>query len=659
MKQNIFSILFFVLFCLSQTVSGLCQSKLQSDSLSKNSTTLRPIDLVPDQPFWNSASADLFTFWLDSGLYGYYGPQPQIMLDHIPVNINFWGWQNLNMLPLHLSDISEMKSTSGWQLYENSLSAAGTVDFISREPESGLSMGGNMYWGNESGDPGPWIYDSTRVTPNVDRWGPDLTGTLSYKREQWYARSVVSLRNHQQTDPKSHRRLHRTMRALGTSSFNTIQTTSKSGLIETGYSSDAWNLKVRGIQAEDENYLFLQPFGREVPAEASYRQLALSASHHRDGWAVDLKLLREERGLQRRNSEHGFIFNWDEIRNTYVAAISQTTNTYSARTGFNWELRNIKAPGISDTHHLIGTYFFKADLYSGNGHKSVIETGLNFINETTARNIKAALFLQAEPYWNIEISANYNEVLPIQQELITYWIINGYTFFDELEIPYSAELQITKNRLSILELKNSIKLFIPLKLEFSARYLNHLEQNIPWQEVIYSTNFDSEPGLFVITQEAGSRFQFYGTLIHTPVNWLNHRLGLYLNRTLDGSDRYRSYFRQIPEAKITYRLELAPVENLEISIEGRYQSPTYWNEFKALDGQEYQDIDNQFPVFTGVFNSTVPSHFNIDVGARKWLWDRKLNLQFTIQNLFNDEVHMHPMGADRSLLFNIKAEARF
>jgi hypothetical protein len=320
----------------------------------------------------------------------------------------------------------------------------------------------------------------------------------------------------------------------------------------------------------------------------------------------------------------------------------------------------VDAPGLSDTHHLIGTYFIKTELFSGTGHKSVVEASFDYIDETTARNIKASLYLQALPYWNVQLSGRYNEVLPIQQQSIAYWVINeGYTFFDELEIPYDSGQLLNKNKLSALKFKNRLKLFIPLKLELSARYVNHLQQNIPWQEVSYSSNFDSEPGDFVITRESGSRLQLYSSLIHEPAPWVNQYLSFHYNSTLSGSNRYRSYYRQIPTKKITYGLELLPSRSFELSFLGSYQTPTYWDEFKALDGQEYRDIDNQFPIFSGTFQSRVPAHLNVDIAAKKWVWNGKLNITLSIHNLFNDQVFMHPMGADKSLLFNIRAEARF
>lgn len=638
---------------------GNSQSTGSVDSLSKPGA-LRPINLIKEQAHWYKATPDQFTYWLDSGLYGYYGPQPRILLDRIPININFFGWQNLNMLPIQLSNIDRAVTTDDRQSGQYISSPAGSIDFITKRPKPALSVSGSLYFGNETGDPGPWIYDSTRVTPNVDRWGPDLTGSMSYSKDGWYAKSSVALRNHQQTDPRTHRRLHRTMRALGTTNFNKIQTTSSSGFVETGYTSEHLNISIRGLEARDENYLFLQPFGREVPSETSYRQLALAGSHKGDGWTLDLKYIGEEQKLQRRNPEHSYIFNWDERRNTFVAALSQKADEYILSSGFNWEFRDIEAPGITDNRHLIGTYFFKTELLSGNGHKSVIETSFDYIDESTARNFKAALYLQPLPYWSLELSGRYNEILPIQQQSIAYWVLNeGYTFFDELGIPYDAGQTMSKNRLSILALKIAVKLFIPLELELSARYLNHLEQNIPWQEVAYSSTFDSEPGTFVVTQESGSRFQLHSSLIHTPVPWIKQSLHFQFNSTLSGTNRYSSYYRQIPHSRVSYRLEVAPTKNFEVALEGSYQSSTRWYEFLALDGQEYEDIDNQFPVYSGTFQSKVPSHFNLDIAVKKWLWDRRLNMTFSIQNLLNDEVYLHPMGADKSLLFNIKAEASF
>lgn len=661
MKPYLINILFLLtLFFVSRPAPGICQSAVPADSLSYTDTgAIRPIDLVPEQAFWNKASPDLFTYWVDSGLYGYYGPQPEILLDSIPVDINFFGWQNLNMLPIHLPEIIKTVTVSGGQSYQSTYAEAGAIDFISHKPDSGLSVSTSVYWGNETGDPGPWIYDSTRVTPNVDRWGPDLTGNISYRFDKWYAKSILSLRNHQQTDPISHRRLHNTMRALGTTGFNPIQTTSRSGLWESGYLSETWNLKVRGIQSKDENYLFLQPFGREVPSRSEYTQLAGNVNYSADLWSFNMRYIREMQKLGRRNEEHNYVFNWKEQGNTYFGSVSYQSNSLQLYGGFEREEKEISVPGLTEETYSVNTLFANAKIKPGKEFQIKLESGFSFSNGAAARNFRSGFELQPLGGWDVEVIGNYNEVLPIRQQTITYWITKGYTFFDELGIDYGTVLTVTRNRLWDIHFKNSIRPTSKLIINLSIRFIHHLELNIPWQEVSFSSQFDTEPERFINSGESGSRILLYGSLTHTPRNWMTQKLGLHMSQTPGGSDRYRTYFRQIPRRKVTYQLKLTPVQNLDFSLEGRYQSSAHWEEFEALDGQQYEDIDNLFPVYTGTFQSTVASHFNIDVSARKWLWNKKLNLQFTVQNLLNDEVRMHPMGADRSLLFNIKAEARF
>ena len=68
------------------------------DSLG-TSILINPNDLLHVITDWDIATTDGFTYRVNSGLYGFYGPQPSVYLDGMPVDFSFFNWQNLNMLP--------------------------------------------------------------------------------------------------------------------------------------------------------------------------------------------------------------------------------------------------------------------------------------------------------------------------------------------------------------------------------------------------------------------------------------------------------------------------------------------------------------------------------------------------------------------------------
>src|SRR6056297_2065876 len=208
------TLLILVLLAAPLLLFSQPNSGQEPDSLN-DVTALRPADLVSGKAGWKFSSIDMFTYNFSNGLYGNYGLKPAVMIDGIPVDVNFFGWQSLNMLPIYLPVVNGVRSPSKPSIYIHTIQTAGVIDFRNNPVASGLNAGGNVYLGNETGDPGPWIYDSSRVTPNVDRWGPDTGGLISFGKNNWYGRGTYVLRRHQQTDPLTHRRLHRTMREFG------------------------------------------------------------------------------------------------------------------------------------------------------------------------------------------------------------------------------------------------------------------------------------------------------------------------------------------------------------------------------------------------------------------------------------------------------------
>src|SRR5699024_3557575 len=142
---------YVLLICLLWLpIHGFAQETTPEDSLH-SATLIRPMDLIEQNLRWNRASTDLFTSWLSSGLYGYYGPQPTIMVDGIPIDANFFGWQNLNMLPVFVSQVKQTTSLFSPQIYHHTVASAGLVNFKSAPIDSGWSADASYFVVIESG----------------------------------------------------------------------------------------------------------------------------------------------------------------------------------------------------------------------------------------------------------------------------------------------------------------------------------------------------------------------------------------------------------------------------------------------------------------------------------------------------------------------------
>lgn len=648
---------FFLIVLMGFSIPLFAQHGPAKDSLS-NALNMRPNDLIKQESQWNMASTDVFTYRLNGGLYGYYGPQPKTLIDGIPVDINFFGSQNLNMLPILTNNVKGTTSKFSPQVYNNTLANAGLVDFQTAELDTGLTLQSTFYIGNETGDPGPFIFDSLKTTPNIDRWGPDGSFLAAYNQGNWYAKGLFSFRNHQPTDLILNQRLKLTASVLGRNQEFVnykLQSTTQSGLLETGYREKNWGVKARALYGQDEDYLFLQPFGREIPAKTRYQQVAVEGEYRPAKWILKGRYIAHNKTIDKRYDLHTFIFNWDQTTHTFSTSAEFKDSKFSIKPGIIYERISTKAPGINQPFNDLATFFLDGKFSLLKDVSFNFHSNIDYDENQFSETVRLGLTIKPVKQWQIKPEFFYSELTPLRQNSFTYWVNRGYTFANELGISIDQPLESFRDRSTGIELENKFSIVDGLSLTLEQQFVRHYELNIPWQIVEENEFLDTLPGTFTATSERGSRISFFTKVDNTIADWLNQQFSFQIQHTLSGSDRYREYFEQIPEAKIDYQLNVVPNPNLILSLQTSYQSSTEWREYEALDGVEYI-LPSGIPIrrFSGTFDTTTPAFTNVTLGVQKWFWNRHISTQFSLQNLLNQEVRTHTLGAELFTKFNIK-----
>lgn len=652
--------LLFLFFMFLPSILFAQQVDRAADSLAQTDQ-LRPIDFVQEDVRWNTVSTDLFSYWIDNGYYGMYGPQPKVFIDGLPVDANFFGWQNLNMLPIANPGGSTYRITP--DTYHGRPAPAGYIDFQSLPVDTGFSVNASVYLGNETGDPGPYAYDSTKITPNVDRWGPDVETNLSYRKGGWYSRGMFVYRKHFPTDLISKGRLQYTASLLGTNRQyvnHLTYITTMSGLAETGYQGNHWSVRGRATYGNSKDYIFLQPFGREVPAETDFRQFSVQGKYRLSDWLLTGRYTGRQKTIDKRIDLHTYIFNWDQRSHQVAFSADYSTGKVQFNPGITYEYLKTMAPGLSQATDNLFTFFVKAAYPIG--PKSTLATQLNAdINgDDIAKTLRLSLPSLLTSHWSIKPAVMATEVLPVRQHSFGYWVNRGYTFADELDIPMGP-VSVKKNRLTELSLQNDIALLDNLDLTIEPKLITHHALNVPFQPVeAYEFVTDTQPGIFSVTREEGSRLVLYAKIKHTFDDILTQSFSVNYQYTLDGTARYHTYFKQIPETKLQYQLDFQPVQSLMISLNTLYRTSTNWEEFAAIEGNQYRSL-NGIPIreVTGTFHTKTPAFVDVSLSAKKWFWDRKLSTQFTVKNLLNDDLRMHPLGAELSTKFDVQVKMNF
>lgn len=646
-----------LLFLLASLAMG--QAKIDSARVEPISTdgAVRPFEAVRSLLHWNVASPDLFSGWIDGGLYGYYGPQPEIFIDGLEADGMMFGWLNLNMLPLFLKEVTSVRHSTRAGIHRGTRTVAGWLDFQLASPDSGWSTGTSAYLGNESGDPGPWAYDSSRVTPNVDRWGPDVSLAVSYAGDGWYVRGMGAGRKNQPTDLISMRRLNNQRYIPETGSFHPMVTRSGGALLETGYRNRTWKMRIRGLYGRNEDFPFLPFFGREVPADIRYRQLAAEIYHAEGSWSWSARYLYDLKEAGYRANILGFDLDRSSFSHKAVLEAAWNGNRLKLNPGVILRKTGDAGRGLREESALISTLYFRAAYTVG--ENMVLKAGGTAEEGYGARGLSYFLESRISPFPFLTLEPRlFHEQLPPWRGNDFAWLSGrGYEFPAGDPLVSGPVHPLKTGRLSGAELVHRYRLSPGLSVALEHRWIRHHRLGIPWQKVVPDLSYDIRPGEYTFTYHNGSRMQNLVTFTHKAAPWRQEG-GILLQHVPGGENRYRRYFAQIPALRFHYSLRWRAAPDTRIEIRARYHAPTRWREFEAVEGREYRSLVPFYPRQTGIFRTETPSWLDLELRARKWFWKRRFSLQISLQNLLGAEVRMHPLGAEKSTLLQIRAAVR-
>jgi hypothetical protein len=653
-----FSLLLILLLSFLQG-NLMAQPDNEQDSLTTTILT-NPNDLLRTIPEWQAVTTDGFTYRLNTGRYGFYGPQPTTYLDGIPIDFSYFNWQNFNMLPVSMDHLNNISYHSDTQVHGQAMATGGFLDLQTDALDSGFSAYGSFALGNQIEDPGPWSYDPRRVTPNIDRRGPHYSGRFAYQGDGWYAKTHFSLRQHQPTNLNNHHRIGSYSFVDGT--WHPVKNTITNGLAEAGYTTGNWDFKTRMLYGDNEEYIFFQPFGREIPAITKYKQLTFQSSYTTGNWTFRGRYLGHQKAIEYRTNNKDYNFDWDQLKHTLSLSGSYIQPNTELQAGAIIEGSSTNALAMENQQALATFYGdFKSSIAPR--HRLHANASVDIATLETAPSLSVGSSHQLTDSWELSSDLTYEELLYYRQQHSTYWVTRGYDLFDQLDITREIPFSSQKNRSASFKLTNTFTLSPSISLNLSGQYMYHATLNIPWQAVSHDqqqyTGIYTNPQDFDFTSEKGNRFilrisasQHFGSLF-------DHSISTQINHARSTSKRYRDYWKQVPRTTLNYNFKINPTPDLSFSTTAHYQSSTRWLEYQNLEGEEYRSLQPQYPLKYGTFHTRMPSFFKVDITAKKWFWNRRLATTFSVRNLLNTEVRYHTLGLDKALQFVLKTSLSF
>ncbi|TVR13415.1 MAG: hypothetical protein EA391_14175 [Balneolaceae bacterium] len=637
-----------------------------SMNVSENDSTLAPkITGVNDFVWltdWNYASLDRMSMLVNTGDYGFYGPQPMFMLDSIPFEPSFFGVAYSQFFPVPHFQTHQKELISGHGVINGIRYQSGIMRLRSEPLKDGFSVFASGQYGHNSGEPGPWVFDPERVSPNVERFGPWINGGVSLKFGNWYAKGLLKFQEYKHVDEFVQLRMLNSRRSpTDPAEWLGVDTRSVLTLAETGFEGSMISIKLQAYQAESEDFLFFQPFAREIPSELTMNQYSASTDlklHRRLG-IRGLYQLREQ-GLGYRLNRFDHNFDWQKETHNMHGSVYFSGERFSAEAGAALENRSVQAPGLSDYDLDIMSLFLDQQVQVIPQIALSANAQVSFLDDERAIQIGGNLLLKPTSFWGMDLGASYSELLPEVANPLDHQVRNGYYIFQHLEIPFQLPEQIKNTRKISLSTSQRFFSAHTFSLGFNAEWMHHISMNIPFQAALYDLEYSTIPGNYSLLSEiSGQRLQAGAELQFVPLRNMIHQADVTITRTLSGGAEYEAYWKMIPEVLVQYAIEYTPFYDVYLALNLQYRSEATWSEFSNLDGELNRTFHVQYPFRFFEFSDTTPSHFKIDLKMGKWFWGNRLRGELLLKNLLNTNYQTHPLGVRERFGYMARVEMRF
>lgn len=603
-------------------------------------------------------SFDRLSFTAYSPEYGYFSSQPTFVIDGLPAEVSFFGLINPYHLPFITGTFKENREES---FFDTSQYGSGVIRMNSVTQEPGFSFYGGVNISNETGEPGPWVFDPERVTPNIERFGPGVDLELQLAGERFYGKGQFRFHRQMNTNLSVERRMKNMVSLPEEGEWLRAEAITQTGMIETGYRGDRFLVRARTLIAASDDFLYFQPLGREIPSRPGLHQTTLAAEGVlSDQWKFEgyAQLTDKEIGFRRNLFAHDF--DWQEQTREIFTSIGRNGEDHSLSVGSRYRAIATDAPGVDGNSRHYLELLFDLNQKLNRSMRAKAGQGVTFHSGSPAIHLHGGLRFQNKPSRQTTADIKYSERLPEFSNPSADLITRGYDIDHRFGIPIDSFGSPGKSRLLTMSLSHSLELNDEFKVTGSLMHITHFALHVPFQPVLYDEALHTMPGTFMLfSGEAGRRGNAEFKISHKAHNNFYHTIRTVYSATLSGGGAYRDYWKHSPDVWIRYSAVYSPFRDVELKAQIRYRSGTTWSEFDNLDGESFRSFNVQYPTSFGEFTNRPPSHLNADLTAAKWFWKQHLRIILSGKNILNRDYFPHPLAVREGFTFSLKAEMRF
>lgn len=604
---------------------------------------LRLSDVLRLLDDWAITSVEGFT-WRASprGLGSFEDSGWIVMVGEQRIGLELFGVRSLDRLPITITQLDSVEVLAAPQQTFGQLADRGVIRFHLREPGPGVSLSVLSETANETGDPGPFRFTPLE-TPNIDRIGSGVFGTVGYAMGGGYVEVAAGWRERFVTDPPIRRRNFDI-----TTEHHPIIVQSAASLRAGWDLGDAGRHRLLLGRTWTRDYFFLPAFGREVPSESPFTHLGLDGNVRlSDRTGLRYRAAYETNELADHPNDLGLDFDFRLDR--WNAALEATHDVPDGRIRLGAGWRGASAETRFD---LSDDDLQLLDLYAEAAYRTTPSLSHRASVSLAAGGEEVGFRGLLAQEWRpgarhrVIASLAYSERLPEEDERVWLWQRRGYGFLAENGIDVTFDGEPRTARLVSGDVGWRLDVTPSLRLDADAYLRIHSDVTLDERD----PSFDRDDGTFSgpIRVSSGLDGQIAGGGLSAhwrPLPGLAARGGYRYQAALGGDDLFKDTWRAVPRNRFDATLLYTPVPNLTLWGTARFRSPTFWNDYRGA--AERSD---------GAYRERVDESFTLDLAAQKWFWRRRLRLHIAAYNILDDPTPFHPIGVAYGLSFLAQLE---
>lgn len=563
----------------------------------------------------------------------------KVFIDGHEVQPGFWDVQNLTSMGISTTQIDSVRLTAHPLYIGGQLSGGGALEIWTKTYDSSVAATGSAFIGNESGDPGPFRYTGDERYANVDKIGPDASGSIVIQNPDVLFAAGAQLSQLIPSDEAVFRRNRKIFNV-----DTTPEVTMISPYVRFFWKGDKMTSDARVFGSADQDMLFSRAIAREIPVDLKQFQVSWlgSVSSTRAG---DVHLRTSYRLVDARNLSTAtrIPLDWNESTLSSSFSVQPSKTKYVSEVGVNAKITRASSAYESQpitNQSTASMYFATQGEYSQTlltSHAGVGFHNSRFIGNvlmTAQRQIRSGL-----AGVNVALMRIHRQDV----DPVGAWLAEGLEVSSD--IPTTSTSGETYGLYSI----DTSWLWRHGTSGFSVEVVPSLRY-FDDADLLSRTVIPDGEG-FVVESNGSQRSD--GTLVGTALT-VSHTARITQSKfvvdfqeVVQGDRYFRAAFDEVPSSRVTLQSTVTPATSFSAFFAATYLAPSFWSDYALLDG------DDESP-----YSSRVDDAFKIDAGLSKGLWTDRVKISVLLENIMNDHISYHPIGARFDRTMKITAHVR-